>query len=92
MKNGGADIEGSLSVGDILLKIDGENVNGGKHKKAVKLLQKSNSNVKIYVKRNPYSLIMLTESGIVPIQNLAMVKNKKEKRYINVSNFLKKKL
>ena len=40
MKNGSAAAEGSLAVGDILLKIDGESLINSKHKKAVKLLQK----------------------------------------------------
>ena len=40
MKNGSAAAEGSLAVGDILMKIDGESLVNSKHKKAVKLLQK----------------------------------------------------
>jgi len=68
MKNGSAAAEGSLAVGDILLKIDGESLVNGKHKKAVKLLQKSSKKVKVIVRRDPTSLIMLTESGIVPLE------------------------
>ena len=45
MPNGVAYADGSLKIGDILLKIDGENVANGKHKKVVKLLQKATGHV-----------------------------------------------
>lgn len=51
MPNGVAYADGSLKIGDILLKIDGENVANGKHKKVVKLLQKATKKVKLVVKR-----------------------------------------
>ena len=80
MKNGSAASEGSLLVGDILLKIDGESLENAKHNKAVKLLQKSSKKVKISVKRDPESLIMLTESGIVVQEDLPV--SNKEKSLI----------
>lgn len=78
MKNGSAAAEGSLTVGDIVLKIDGESLVNGKHKKAVKLLQKSSKKVKVVVQRDPTSLIMLTESGIVPLEEAAPDKDKEK--------------
>ena len=56
MPNGVAYADGSLKIGDILLKIDGENVANGKHKKVVKLLQKATKKVKLVVKRTELTL------------------------------------
>ena len=78
MKNGSAAAEGSLAVGDILLKIDGDTLLNGKHKKAVKLLQKSTKKIKIVVRRDPRSLIMLTESGIVSLEESASGKEQEK--------------
>ena len=59
MPNGVAYADGSLKIGDILLKIDGENVANGKHKKVVKLLQKATKKVKLVVKRTELTLIQI---------------------------------